>query len=347
MSSYLDMNNLLIIGNGFDLAHNLKTRYTDFINYIIESNINDELQYKDLIKISRSISSLDFFKKAVNGKYHNPFACYNKFFKLLISDNFLDNWCDIEKRYYDVLMNFDICGYDNINQFHEDFEVLKNHLSLYLEKQQVNPTKIESYSYLFKKLINDEKSTILNFNYTNTLSNYSDESSVIKNKKFINIHGQVNNNSNPIIFGFAADDEESRTLINYGNREYMRYIKKQCYKKTNCEDNLRSYLNDTSNINVFIIGHSCGISDKLILNQIFNHENIKSIYVLFYENYEKFFETQVNIDRIMNNDNNFRKLKSFESSTRMPQKDDDNKEHEEFVKFVDKLIKENTKTIII
>ena len=33
------MMNILIIGNGFDLAHGLKTSYRDFLNYCYEKNI--------------------------------------------------------------------------------------------------------------------------------------------------------------------------------------------------------------------------------------------------------------------------------------------------------------------
>ena len=33
------MNNLLIIGNGFDLAHNMKTSSNHFLEYLIESHI--------------------------------------------------------------------------------------------------------------------------------------------------------------------------------------------------------------------------------------------------------------------------------------------------------------------
>ena len=29
---------ILILGNGFDLAHGLKTTYLDFLNYCIENN---------------------------------------------------------------------------------------------------------------------------------------------------------------------------------------------------------------------------------------------------------------------------------------------------------------------
>ena len=34
------MNRLVIIGNGFDLAHGLKTSYGDFINYYINNMVS-------------------------------------------------------------------------------------------------------------------------------------------------------------------------------------------------------------------------------------------------------------------------------------------------------------------
>lgn len=33
--------NILVIGNGFDLAHGLKTRYIDFIDYVRNKMCND------------------------------------------------------------------------------------------------------------------------------------------------------------------------------------------------------------------------------------------------------------------------------------------------------------------
>ena len=34
------MNRIVLIGNGFDLAHNLKTRYEDFINWYWDYRVN-------------------------------------------------------------------------------------------------------------------------------------------------------------------------------------------------------------------------------------------------------------------------------------------------------------------
>jgi len=44
------MNKLLIIGNGFDLAHGLKTRYSDFLVWYLDSvleRFKREYKYED------------------------------------------------------------------------------------------------------------------------------------------------------------------------------------------------------------------------------------------------------------------------------------------------------------
>jgi hypothetical protein len=48
----LPQGRLIIIGNGFDLAHNLPTSYKDFINYYWDSLIKKIKQ--DLISITES-----------------------------------------------------------------------------------------------------------------------------------------------------------------------------------------------------------------------------------------------------------------------------------------------------
>lgn len=332
------MNNLLIIGNGFDLAHNLKTQYTDFINHILNSHLADREKFNSIINLNANITTTEQIKEyAYNTPVKRMHQFPNKFFGILLSNYNTNNWCEIEKIYYSVL-NLDNNRYNNVNEFHKDFEEIKNYLSEYLNSLKFSSLEKDGYKYLFDNLIIGN-SLLLNFNYTNTLENYSTKNHVLSSKNIINIHGELNSEENPIIFGFAANDDESRVLINKDDKEYMRYIKKHCYKRTNNERNLKFYLDKNEKINVFILGHSCGVSDKLILNQIFNHQNIESIRVFYYKEYEKFFETQVNIDRIMNNDKNFKKLKSYLSSTRMPQIDDSNEEENDFIEYIDEFIK--------
>lgn len=45
------MNRLLLIGNGFDLAHGLKTKYEDFIDwYLNQKNDSSGILYKEFIR---------------------------------------------------------------------------------------------------------------------------------------------------------------------------------------------------------------------------------------------------------------------------------------------------------
>jgi hypothetical protein len=40
---------------------------------------------------------------------------------------------------------------------------------------------------------------------------------------------------------------------------------------------------ESNNFQTYIYGHSCGISDRTMLNQIFEHENCKSIKIFYHK----------------------------------------------------------------
>lgn len=349
------MNNLIIIGNGFDLAHELETSYNHFIEHLVNSHCKDEECYKDLFKLPNYISDYSHLKNEIlSYTYRHPYTnlsgeSYNwletdaesavrnmelekcPFKSILISSlirhSSLNNWCDIEEHYFQLL-NTNKIGeiyFENPKQLNDDFELIKKHLEEYLIEQEKEAKPIESYQEFFSN-INSPNTLILNFNYTHTIENlYRKE---ITKSKIIHIHGELQNPKNPIIFGYAANHKESRDLLDKNDKEYLRNIKKQLYKRTDNEYNLSKYLSDHKNIYLSILGHSCGLSDKLILEQILNHENIhdkdRSIRIFYYKEYESYFETQVNIDRIMNDDERFRTLiVDFESTDKTPQFNDD------------------------
>lgn len=338
------MNNLIIIGNGFDLAHNMKTSYSHFIEYLVQAHIKSN-EYTDLFDFDNDFEDFnDFrkknfpeFKNSNKGSYHVYVKL--KLIKFMLDEYLNGKWCDIEDLYFRLLVGDHDNKYFSMNpkDINEQFDVVKEHLIYYLKIQEKDAVIIESYKRLFNQL-NYPSTTILNFNYTNTLMNlYSTE---IEECKIIHIHGELSNSKNPIVFGYAASDEESRQLIDKGNNEYMRNIKKHLYKRTENEKLLAMYLNFHKRINISIFGHSCGLSDKLILNKILNHENIESISVFYFEEYEHYFQTQVNIDRIMNRDEHFSKLIVFNSSHRMPQHNDTNKLQDAFIKYITPIIEQ-------
>jgi len=116
------MNKLFLIGNGFDLAHQMKTSYSDFLlGYInnairscLDSNSN---KYEDELIIlgqpytdQPTINSLKDFKKALlDGTI--KMRCKHYFFNSLITDYIEYKWVDIEYEYFLELLkiypNFD------------------------------------------------------------------------------------------------------------------------------------------------------------------------------------------------------------------------------------------------
>jgi hypothetical protein len=51
-------------------------------------------------------------------------------------------------------------------------------------------------------------------------------------------------------------------------------------------DDLLRYI-DSGKYQVYILGHSCGLSDRLLLNTIFEHSNCRFIKVFYYKTGEK------------------------------------------------------------
>lgn len=332
------MANLIIIGNGFDLAHGLKTSYNDFILHILNSRLKNELVYQKLFEFKIKPDNLEHFHVLLKKlDIRQLIKSDNIFFLNLLSHSIEKNWYDIEQFYYDELLYTSV---DDNSRFHafgieklnSDFNQIKILLENYLTMQEKGVKPISTFNTFFSKLIearsNRRNDLILNFNYTNTLNSYT---TISNNFDIMHIHGELNHIKNPIVFGFAANLEENRVLLDKNDFNYLTNIKKHNYKFTRQEEVLKGYLSYNEPINIYILGHSIGLSDKLILNQIFNHKNIYRIKVFYHNNHLNYFKTQVNIDRIMDNDENFEKLESFEKALRMPQYKDNQKLNTEFL----------------
>ena len=188
------------------------------------------------------------------------------------------------------------------------------------EFEKIDSPKI--YAPFFKNFANSN-ALIINFNYTNILDKlYSDLIDPTAN--IVHLHGQLNDLDNKIIFGYAADYDESNLLQKKNDNEYLKNIKRLRYKDWDNFDRIREYLkeNKQKDISIHILGHSCGISDKLILSEILEQEAVQRIYVYYYETVQKFGESVTNIDRIVRDQEILNKVANFKISSRMPQKKD-------------------------
>ena len=162
---------------------------------------------------------------------------------------------------------------------------------------------------------------LLNFNYTNTEFSYSKYEDY-KKSKFLNylpflhidtihIHGELKNENNPIIFGYGDElADEYKEIEKLYDKDYFKNVKSIKYTKTK---NYRELLNfiGSDYYQIYILGHSCGNSDRTLLNTLFEHENCVSIKPFFYEKEENGKKTDDYEDIIINMSRNFNDKKAF------------------------------------
>lgn len=334
------MRQIYILGNGFDLAHGLKTSYRDFLTWYlnnvwkyIQENQFSGIDFKDgliLIKRDRSVTGLtiestvgtpsDFnklinrFQKSATGLVFDQ----SEMLKAIIGK---DGWADIEKEYYRQIVNLDISPpvqfgrykdsfNHNIITINESLVTLKDELEKYF-MEAVLPTldsneSIAPLEEIFSKEehrdINEER-LYINFNYTETykkkywMSPYS-------NMQIINIHGSIGDAKNPIIFGYGDEmDSHFKNLENKDRNEYLTNMKSFGYFKTSNYKKILDFLDQKESYKVHIIGHSLGLSDRLLLNVIFEHKNCKAIEIHYYKpiaGVDNFKELTMNMSRHFN-----------------------------------------------
>lgn len=178
------MNRIILIGNGFDLAHNLPTSYKDFINHYWEQwgvklkTCEGETKPKDrLCRISQKgeyqpWSSI--FAKAddligdensakavieVVKTHHDRFLIEATPFFQHINQSFeTKNWVDIESEYYFWLKRIfreTDCGYEGAKPLNKELDEIKKRLIEYLDGIQKNQIKPDLVKECIQKAIHE------------------------------------------------------------------------------------------------------------------------------------------------------------------------------------------------
>ncbi len=127
---------------------------------------------------------------------------------------------------------------------------------------------------------------ILNFNYTPTALRYLRVQNLNDDlaKTHISIHGVIGNeNEYKINFGFGDEmDDDYKAIENLDDNEYLKNFKSFQYLQNSNYKNLLDFI-DSNKFQVLIMGHSCGLSDRTLLNTVFEHNNCRSIKVFYHE----------------------------------------------------------------
>ena len=170
-----------------------------------------------------------------------------------------------------------------------------------IEDGAVQLDKEENLSYLFCRSQDEERSSyvtrllsdkhfqatycspantlILNFNYTQTAKQLYAR----KADEIIDIHGALNNERNPIIFGYGDElDDDYKRIEKLQDNDFLENIKSVRYHETGCYRQLLCFI-ESESYQVITMGHSCGNSDRTLLNTLFEHRNCISVKVYYHQ----------------------------------------------------------------
>jgi hypothetical protein len=326
------MNKIVLIGNGFDLAHGRKTKYSDFVlwyfkkvNQISEdhrSNHSDGLiriNFNGRYLENSVFKSVNHVIQALRTK-HIEFIYANPFFESIVETARNFNWVDIEAMYYSSLItlykkleklqtNGNPSVQLELTKLNNCLAAIERELTIYLsEITQETCEKNQMIEQYFHRLIRardfDQKTDqllLINFNYTSTIDLYFDKPTPFI--KIINIHGRLNDPGNPIIFGYGDEmDMYYEKLERLNNNEFLRCFKSFSYFYTTNYQNITGFL-ENKPFRVAIMGHSCGLSDRVLLNGIFEHPNCQRIKVFYHrrsDNTNDYFQKTQEISRHFN-----------------------------------------------
>lgn len=150
---------------------------------------------------------------------------------------------------------------------------------------------------------------LLNFNYTTTADMY-----LYKNSGFeVNhIHGTLGDDLNHIIFGYGDEmDDDYKTISKLNDNDYLTNIKSIRYLETDKYRQLLRFIN-SDYYQIYIMGHSCGNSDRTLLNTLFEHPKCVSIKPFYYQWQDERGEWQDNyIEIIQNISRNFNSMQTM------------------------------------
>ncbi|MPT34848.1 MAG: hypothetical protein E2604_07125 [Flavobacterium sp.] len=262
--------------------------------YKIEELNNDFNQIKNLLEsylceveenfnanFGTQVSDIHL-RRNIGNKIYSPFQLKD------FTETSINKKAEIEyQKIYKILdvLNYPVNDDTDITlELNEKIQKIISKLGNHPTIKDIRKLLISDSAINYFELIPDEI-LFLNFNYTFIEKIYSDysqfdlyDSKKIVTKQYIHIHGTTNKNDhNDVIFGFGDEiDEDYKSIENLNDNTYLENIKSIKYLETDNYKQLLEFLNSGS-YQIFIFGHSCGNSDRTLLNTLFEHKNCASI----------------------------------------------------------------------
>lgn len=230
--------------------HSIQNLLIEYLRKIQEEKISDELFNEGINKIIfESINQQDISKSG--------------------QDLFLE---DISSQLFNSPGGMCLGEIEDELRIHPEYEILGTRVDSFRVMVENKINKGQLKDFLIPNQI-----LLLNFNYTNTAEKLYVKSDHYPKCELIHIHGKLDDKNNPIIFGYGDEmHEDYKKIVDLNNNAYLENIKSIRYLET---DNYRRLLGfiDSAPYQIYIMGHSCGNSDRTLLNTLFEHKNCLSI----------------------------------------------------------------------
>lgn len=243
---------ILVLGNGFDISLDRKTRYKDFCD-----------------------SDLWPFEK----EYENKMGLGNYLLQRKNNDYKIERWIDLEEELYKYCKSGESCiaHYQKLNSGLElesliendrkDYELLCSHLSQYLRYVETDEIKDNSpAARVFQALAESEKiDRVFSFNYTNLDAlNKISGLPLVESDKIVYIHGKVDDNT--AILGIDDQlpiDDNYRFMVKQFNKNFFRV---NINKESNSLDKALREAKD-----IVFFGCSFGVNDIAYFKSFFDN----------------------------------------------------------------------------
>ena len=204
----------------------------------------------------------------------DKFQCkiYSPLKKKDVSVPQLNTYCDYvsmllyDDEQYQVLLNRYDFDMSDVRSIHGLFNRLRINRDKPLETDEVSLDKV-----IFPE-------NILLLNYTRVADKYGDKKVATVN----HIHGSLENPES-MIFGYGDElDDNYNDLLKQTDNDCLMNIKSIKYLGADNYRNLLRFI-ESAPYQVYIMGHSCGNSDRTLLNTLFEHKNCVSIKPFYYK----------------------------------------------------------------
>ena len=213
--------------------------------------------------------------------------------------NFIDEQCSNIKNGYPVSEKYDRFG---LNKTEESTRALEKFAEEY-HGGKIKTFDLESIaddSTIPAALLRPGRVLLLNFNYTRTADLYMPQGEEAEYWfPVYHIHGELEH-PDSIIFGYGDElDDRYGELVKLNNNEHLRHIKSIKYLETDNYRKLLAFI-DSAPYQVCIMGHSCGNTDRTLLNTLFEHRNCVSIKPFYHakeDGTDNYLEMVQNISR--------------------------------------------------